>query len=131
MPKHRAIAPVIDLACLAAFVAVGGRRHDDLNEGFGWFLEVLWPIALGWAVLALVTGLYTRTGAGMWAALLVTLFGGIVITQVIRYIGAGPSVDRHLHRGRDRVHRPHDVRMAGHRAARAPDDPPRPDDLTV
>ena len=59
MPKHRAVAPVLDLACLAAFVAVGGRRHDDLNEGFGWFLEVLWPIALGWAVLALVTGLYT------------------------------------------------------------------------
>jgi hypothetical protein len=36
MVKHRAIAPVLDLICLAAFVAVGGRRHDDLNEGFGW-----------------------------------------------------------------------------------------------
>jgi hypothetical protein len=85
MPKLRAVAPVLDLACLAAFVAVGGRRHDDLNEGFGWFLEVLWPIALGWAVVALLTGLYTRTGAGMWIALLVTLFAGIAITQVIRY----------------------------------------------
>jgi len=85
MPKHRAVAPVLDLACLAAFVAVGGRRHDDLNEGFGWFLEVLWPIALGWAVVALVSGLYTRTGVGMWTALFLTLFGGIVITQVIRY----------------------------------------------
>jgi hypothetical protein len=85
MPKHRAVAPVLDLACLAAFVAVGGRRHDDLNEGVGWFLEVLWPIALGWAVVALLTGLYTRIGAGVWVALLVTLFGGIAITQVIRY----------------------------------------------
>jgi hypothetical protein len=85
MLKHRAVAPVLDLACLAAFVAVGGRRHDDLNEGFGWFLEVLWPIALGWAVVALLTGLYTRTGPGMWGALLITLFGGIAITQVIRY----------------------------------------------
>ena len=66
MPKHRAVAPVLDLACLAAFVAVGGRRHDDLNEGFGWFLEVLWPIVLGWA-------------------LFVTLVGGLVITQVLRY----------------------------------------------
>jgi hypothetical protein len=85
MPKLRAVAPVLDLACLAVFVFFGGRRHDDLNEGFGWFLEVLWPIVLGWAVIALLTGLYTRSGAGMWVALLVTLFGAIVITQVIRY----------------------------------------------
>ena len=85
MPKHRAVAPILDLACLSLFVFFGGRRHDDLNEGFGWFLEVLWPIALGWAVVALLTGLYTRTGGAMWLALLVTLFGGIAITQVIRY----------------------------------------------
>jgi hypothetical protein len=85
MPKLRAVAPVLDLACLALFVFFGGRRHDDLNEGFGWFLEVLWPIALGWAVISLLTGLYTRSGAGMWVALLVTLFGAILITQVIRY----------------------------------------------
>jgi hypothetical protein len=86
MPKHRAVAPILDLACLAAFVAVGGRRHDDLNEGFGWFVEVLWPIVLGWAVVALLTRLYTRTGAGMWTALLLTLVGGLVITQVLRYL---------------------------------------------
>jgi hypothetical protein len=61
MPKHRAVAPVFDL------------------------IEVLWPIVVGWAVIALLTGLYTRTGAGMWAALVVTLFGGIAVTQVIRY----------------------------------------------
>jgi len=85
MPINRLLAPVLDLACLAAFVAVGGRRHDDLNEGFGWFLEVLWPIVVGWAVIALLTGLYTRTGVGMWVALFVTLFAGIAITQVIRY----------------------------------------------
>jgi hypothetical protein len=85
MPKLRAVAPILDLACLALFVVFGGRRHDDLNEGFGWFLEVLWPIVLGWAVVALLTRLYTRTGAGMWVALLITLFGGIAITQVIRY----------------------------------------------
>jgi hypothetical protein len=84
MPKLRAVAPVLDLACLALFVFFGGRRHDDLNEGFGWFLEVLWPIVLGWAAIALLTGLYTRTGAGMSVALLVTLFGAIAITQVIR-----------------------------------------------
>ena len=41
MPKHRAVAPILDLACLAAFVAVGGRRHDDLNEGFGWFHQFI------------------------------------------------------------------------------------------
>src|SRR6185436_5341766 len=85
MPKHRAIAPVLDLLCLAAFVAVGGRRHDDLNEGFGWFLEVLWPIVVGWAVFALLTRLYARTGLGMWLALFATLIGGLVITQILRY----------------------------------------------
>ena len=84
MPFTRALAPVLDLACLAAFVAVGGRRHDDLNEGFGWFVEVLWPIAVGWAVIALLTRLYTRSGVGMWVALFATLVGGLVITQIIR-----------------------------------------------
>jgi hypothetical protein len=84
VPINRVVAPVLDLACLAAFVLVGGRRHDDLNEGFGWFLEVLWPIALGWAVVALLTRLYTRTGAGTWLALFATLVGGLVITQLIR-----------------------------------------------
>jgi hypothetical protein len=84
MPMSRALAPVLDFACLAAFVAVGGRRHDDLNEGFGWFVEVLWPIAVGWALVALVTRLYTRTGVGMWVALVVTLVGGLVVTQIIR-----------------------------------------------
>jgi hypothetical protein len=84
MPMSRALAPVLDFACLAAFVAVGGRRHDDLNEGFGWFVEVLWPIAVGWALVALATRLYTRTGAGMWVAPLVTLVGGLVVTQIIR-----------------------------------------------
>ena len=84
MPTTRVLAPVLDFACLAAFVMAGGRRHDDLNEGFGWFVEVLWPIAVGWALVALVTRLYTRTGAGMWVALFVTLVGGLVITQIIR-----------------------------------------------
>ena len=84
MPTTRVLAPVLDLACLAAFVVAGGRRHDDLNEGFGWFVEVLWPIAVGWALVALVTRLYTRSGVGMWVALAVTLVGGLVITQIIR-----------------------------------------------
>jgi Protein of unknown function (DUF3054) len=84
MPLNRVLAPVLDLACLCAFVAVGGRRHDDLNEGFGWFVEVLWPIVVGWALVALVTRLYTRAGPGVWLALLVTLVGGLVITQLIR-----------------------------------------------
>jgi hypothetical protein len=85
MPVNRAVAPVLDLLCLAAFVTVGGRRHDDLNEGFGWFVEVLWPIVVGWAVFALLTRLYTRTGLGMWVSLFATLVGGLVITQVLRY----------------------------------------------
>lgn len=84
MPVNRLLAPVLDLACLCLFVVAGGRRHDDLNEGFGWFLEVLWPIVVGWAVFALVTRLYARVGVAMWVALLVTLVGGLVITQLIR-----------------------------------------------
>ncbi|MFN8027495.1 MAG: DUF3054 domain-containing protein [Acidimicrobiia bacterium] len=79
------LAGVLDLACLSAFVAFGGRRHEDLNEGFSWYLEVLWPIVLGWSVVALLTRLYTRgNGGGMWLALLGTLVGGLVITQVLR-----------------------------------------------
>ena len=85
MPINRLLAPVLDLACLCLFVVAGGRRHDDLNEGFGWFLEVLWPIVVGWAVFALVTRLYTRTSASRCrVALFVTLVGGLVITQLIR-----------------------------------------------
>ncbi len=76
---------MLDLACLSAFVAFGGRRHEDLNEGMSWYLEVLWPIVLGWFAVALLTRLYTRTnGGGMWLALLGTLVGGLVITQVLR-----------------------------------------------
>lgn len=85
MPKLRVVAPALDLICLAALVAVGGRRHDDLNEGMDWFLEVLWPIVVGWAIVALLSGLYTRTAVGMWTALFLTLFGGIAVTQIIRY----------------------------------------------
>lgn len=85
MLNRRVLAPVLDLLCLASFVAVGGRRHDSLDEGFGYFLEVLWPIVVGWAIAALITRLYTSTGTWMWVALLVTLVGGIAITQVIRY----------------------------------------------
>ena len=84
-PAPPALAVVLDLACLAVFVAFGGRRHEDLNEGMSWYLEVLWPIVLGWFVVALVTRLYTRAnGGGMWLALLGTLVGGLVITQLLR-----------------------------------------------
>ena len=82
-PPRTRVAPVVDLACIAAFVLVGGRSHDELHEGVNWFLRVMWPLCVGFFVLAILTRLYSRT-EGVWSALAVTCVGGVVITQVLR-----------------------------------------------
>ena len=76
------LAPLFDLVCIATFVLVGGRRHE-VDEGIGWFLEVMWPLCLGFFGLALLTRIYARTRGG-WLWLAVTLLGGIAIAQVLR-----------------------------------------------
>lgn len=50
----------LDALCLAVFV-LAGRQSHGLDSGAGWFLEVLWPIALGWFAVAVAAGLYTAS----------------------------------------------------------------------
>lgn len=75
-----------DALCLVAFV-LGGRQSHDVAAGAGWFLGVLWPVAVGWYGTALVTGLYrvpARTrfgGGGRWA---VTVVVGTAVTLLLR-----------------------------------------------
>jgi hypothetical protein len=70
--RLRTVAPAIDFACLALFVLIGRGRHD-INSGVVWFLGVLWPIAFGWFVAAIVTKLYPSAShpwlrlTGTWA----------------------------------------------------------------
>jgi len=76
------LAPLFDLVCIATFVLVGGRRHE-VDRGIGWFLEVMWPLCLGFFCLALLTRIYVRERGG-WLWLALTLLGGIAIAQVLR-----------------------------------------------
>ncbi|HEX5588393.1 MAG TPA: DUF3054 family protein [Acidimicrobiia bacterium] len=82
-PPRVRFAPAIDLACITAFVLVGGWSHDELHEGLAWFVRVMWPLCVGFFVLALMTRLYSRT-AGVWSALAITCVGGVVLTQLLR-----------------------------------------------
>lgn len=81
-PPRSLLAPVVDLVCITTFVLVGARRHE-VTEGMGWFFEVMWPLCVGFFAVALLTRLYVRD-RGVWLALVVTLLGGIAITQVLR-----------------------------------------------
>jgi len=83
MPSRRPwLAPVLDLACLVSFILVGAGRHN-IDEGAGWFLTVLWPIAVGWYGVALLVRLYTRDDR--WALrLVVTIAAGTLVMSVLR-----------------------------------------------
>jgi hypothetical protein len=82
------LAPVLDLACLATFILVGAGRHN-INDGAGWFFEVLWPLAVGWYGVALLTKLYTAPDK-LWMRLAITLAGATVIMAALR----GAVLDR-------------------------------------
>ena len=56
--RSTAVAVGADAVCLLAFVAIGRTSHD-LHGGIGWFVDVLWPFAVGWFGAALATRLYT------------------------------------------------------------------------
>jgi hypothetical protein len=71
----------LDAICLIIFV-LAGRQSHGLDSGAGWFLEVLWPFALGWFAVAAVAGLYTassRRGRRLAATLVLGVALGLVI----------------------------------------------------
>jgi hypothetical protein len=79
------LPPILDLLCICGFILVGSVEHN-INDGIGWFLKVLWPLAVGWYAIALVTKLYTSTDR-IWGRLAVTLAGGTLIGLVLREVG--------------------------------------------
>jgi hypothetical protein len=85
----RRVAPALDAVCLVVFVAIGREQHDLDSTGVGWFLTVLWPLAVGWIVGALVTRVYTR--AEWWWLRLV---GTVAIAALLDAVLRGTFTDR-------------------------------------
>lgn len=82
-PALSAVLPaVLDALALIVFVAAGRESHG-LNEGAGWFLDVLWPIAAGWFIVAAAALLYTRRGHTA-VRLAITIAGGLAIGLLLR-----------------------------------------------
>src|SRR5581483_11708617 len=85
MPLQRSLlAPLLDAICLALFVALGRESHG-IGRGPGWFVEVLWPFAVGWFVVAvIVVGLALRAG--------VTHRGSLSTFAIVVYVFVGLAV---------------------------------------
>ncbi len=81
-PRRIWVAPVLDLLCIVGFIFGGAGQHN-INEGASWFLMVLWPLAVGWFGVSLVTKLYTRPDRE-WVRLAATLLGGMLVGSVLR-----------------------------------------------
>ena len=81
-PRVDRAAVAADALCLVAFVAIGRTSHD-LHGGLGWFVDVLWPFAVGWAVAAVATRLYVAR-SHPWARLAVTGAAGVTLALVVR-----------------------------------------------
>jgi hypothetical protein len=82
MTRRWWLAPTLDLVCIVTFIFVGAGRHN-INEGADWFLLVLWPIAVGWYGVALLTRLYTAPDK-TWMRLTITLAAGTVVMSALR-----------------------------------------------
>ncbi len=80
--RHRWAAPLLDALCLVVFVAIGRRNHH-ITTGVNWFLEVLWPLAVGWFAVALAVGLYLRRDRA-WVRWIATLAFGILLAMFLR-----------------------------------------------
>jgi hypothetical protein len=80
---YRRLAPLLDTACIVAFIFLGKDRHDLDNKGLDWFLTVFWPLAVGWVVGALISRLYTRADRP-WLRLLITILVGVFVGGVLR-----------------------------------------------
>jgi Protein of unknown function (DUF3054) len=76
------LAPVLDLVCIIGFI-LGGAGQHNINEGASWFLMVLWPLAVGWYGVSLLTKLYTNPDRA-WVRLAATLAGGMLVGSVLR-----------------------------------------------
>ena len=83
-PVGGRIAPLADAVCFVAFVYLGRDQHA-INGGLSWFLTVLWPLALGWFLVALAVRLYVRTDR-QWGRLAVTWVAGVLLGLVIRQL---------------------------------------------
>ncbi len=82
MTRRWWLAPTLDLACIVSFIFVGAGRHN-INDGADWFFLVLWPIAVGWYGVALLSKLYTAPDK-MWVRLTITLAAGTVVMSILR-----------------------------------------------
>jgi len=80
--RSTAVAVGADAVCLLAFVAIGRTSHD-LHGGIGWFVDVLWPFAVGWFGAALATRLYTD-GSHPWLRAIATCVLGVTAALVLR-----------------------------------------------
>lgn len=86
-PRSPVIAVGLDALCLLVFV-LAGRQSHGLDSGAGWFLEVVWPIALGWFAAAVVARLYTarsRPGLRLGATVVVGVGLGLVIRAAVTH----------------------------------------------
>jgi Protein of unknown function (DUF3054) len=86
-PRVHRLSPVLDLAMLVAFVAIGGRAHD-LQSSASWFFVVLWPLALGWFAAALVFHAY-GSGGTSWLRILLTWAIGMTVALFLRVVITG------------------------------------------
>lgn len=80
--ERRWVAPLLDLLCLILFVGIGRESHG-ITTGVNWFLEVLWPLAVGWFAVALAAGLYLRP-RHTWLRWLLTVGFGILVAILLR-----------------------------------------------
>jgi len=85
--RIRQFAPLIDAACLVAFV-FAGRGNHGLDGGVGWFFTVSWPFGVGWFAVALAGGLY-RSDTHRWWRLVATWAGGLTVGLFLRAVLTG------------------------------------------
>lgn len=85
----RAIPTLLaDWVCIVVFVALGKENHG-VHRGVGWFVNVWWPLAIGFVVGALITRAYT-TG-DRWALRLVGTVGiAVLVGGPLRWLTDRP-----------------------------------------
>ncbi len=74
--------PVLDLICIATFILVGAGQHR-ISDGASWFFTVLWPLAVGWYVVAALTRLYAASER-VGLRLVITWAVGTLLASVLR-----------------------------------------------
>jgi hypothetical protein len=79
----RLAALLLDIVCLVIFVLAGLHTHE-VSGGAVTFLVILWPLVVGWAALATLTGLYRRRPDRAWVRLAATWVGGLTLGLLLR-----------------------------------------------